>query len=52
MAALASSSSFSAALVETVRWRYDGKALHIEPLSPQGYDIVFWGAYTPWRQIG
>lgn len=37
---------------ETVRWRYDGKALHIEPLTPLGYDIVFWGAYKPWRQIG
>jgi hypothetical protein len=36
---------------ETVRWRYDGKALHIEPISPQGYDIVFWGAYKPWRHI-
>ena len=38
--------------VETVRWTFDGTALHIHPVSRKGLDVVFWGADQPWRQIG
>ncbi len=37
--------------VEEVRWTFDGAALHIDPLSTKGYDVAFWGADKPWRQI-
>jgi hypothetical protein len=37
--------------VETVRWTYDGAALHIEPLTPAPLDLVFWGANKPWQRI-
>lgn len=38
--------------VETVAWRFDGKALHILPLADAAYDLVFWGAHKPWVKIG
>jgi hypothetical protein len=37
--------------VETVRWSYDGAALHVTPLQADGYSVVFWGAGTPWRKV-
>lgn len=38
--------------VETVDWRFDGKALHITPTSPERLELVFWGGRRPWVKIG
>jgi hypothetical protein len=37
--------------VETVAWKFDGRALHFMPLATAGYDLVFWGAHKPWVKI-
>jgi hypothetical protein len=37
--------------IDTLGWSFDGKALHLTPVQPDRYAIIFWGARKPWVKI-
>ena len=38
--------------VDTLGWTFDGEALHLTPVVPDRYAIIFWGARKPWLKVG